>query len=208
MKSYTSYLLQNITQGFKQAWKSLGVGGRIIGGVINLIAIIILGIKEGLKTTLLPVGITLVLFIFIGVIFGIFVLPYQKNNKLHEENVKLNKKIMDLKKRKKEPPELKKLLGLRTEGVQTRNKGQKIGQTSLVRAWIEAYEDWNHRVIGSLSKLSKSQADWFETLDIVPRSGLILQTSDSEHQKYFNIFCEKLRRLDKILRGYLHIAQD
>jgi hypothetical protein len=98
---------------------------------------------------------------------------------------------------------------LRSEGVEIRNKGiQQVKNQQMLSSWIEEYNDWNRRIIETLSRLSTGKAAWFETLDTFSATPISYPYIVNEnHRMFLNVFTEKLRRLDMLLRDYLDIPQ-
>jgi hypothetical protein len=106
----------------------------------------------------------------------------------------------------KEPPEIEELAKLRTEGVALRNSGERIMDLGDLPAWIDSYRDWDERVLDVLGRLSKGKSEWLRTLNRMPIHKF-QNILNAEHELYLNVFEEKLRRLDTILRQYLELPE-
>ena len=150
------------------------------------------------QTALITIVIALGIYILLVLISVIFIVPYQ-------ENQRLEKIIANYKKKRKEPPEIQKLAELRTEGVKLRNFGERLTDPNVLSKWINDYTGWDKKVIKTLGKLSKARAVWFTTLDRMPLHAF-QNIINSEHNRYLNIFEEKLKRLDIVLRSYLNLS--
>lgn len=202
-KKIRDYWKNNLTLGIQRAWEWMGVRGIIIDAIVSLIAgLLIAQTNENRLSVVQTIGITIAIalgiYILLVIVFVIFIVPYQ-------EDQRLERIVSNYKKKGKEPPELQKLAELRTEGVKLRNFGTGIKDPSTLSKWIKDYIEWDKTVIKTLSKLSKAQAGWFTTLDRMPLN-VFPTTLNSEHSRYLNIFEEKLKRLDKVLRSYLNLS--
>jgi hypothetical protein len=89
--------------------------------------------------------------------------------------------------------------------VKLRNFGERLTDINVLSNWINDYAEWDKTVIKILSKLSKAQAAWFTTLDRMPFR-TFQNIMNSEHNRYLNIFEEKLKRLDMVLRAFLNLT--
>ncbi|MDP2776666.1 MAG: hypothetical protein Q8O48_03405 [Anaerolineales bacterium] len=202
-KKLGDYWKNNLTFGIQRTWEWLGVRGIIIDVVISLIAgLLIAQNTENRLNVAQTAGVTIVIalgiYILLVLISVIFIVPYQ-------ENLRLEKIIANYKKKGKEPPELQKLAELRTEGVELRNFGAGLTDSNVLSKWINDYTVWDKTVIKTLGKLSKAQAGWFTTLDRMPLHAF-RNVINGEHSRYLNIFEEKLKRLDTVLRSYLNLS--
>jgi len=202
-KKFRDYWKNNLTLGIQRAWEWMGVRGIIIDVIISLIAgLLVAQNTENRLNIIQTAGITIAIavgiYILLVLIFVIFIVPYQ-------EDQKLEKIIINYKKKGKEPPELQKLAELRTEGVELRNFGTRLPNPSALSKWIDDYTEWDRTVIKILGKLSKAQAAWFTTLDRMPLH-TFQNVINGEHSRYLNIFEEKLKRLDIVLRSYLNLS--
>ena len=202
-KKFSDYWKNNITLGIQRIWEWLGVRGIIIDVIISLIAgLLIAQNAENRLGVVQTAGITIAIafgiYILLALISVIFIVPYQ-------ETRRLEKIIANYKKKGKEPPELQKLAELRTEGVKLRNFGTGIADPNALSKWINDYTEWDKTVIKTVGKLSKAQAAWFTTLDRMPLHNF-QNTLNSEHSRYLNIFEEKLKRLDIVLKSHLNLS--
>jgi len=202
-KKFRDYWKNNLTLGIQRTWEWMGVRGIIIDVVISLIVgLLIAQNTESRLGVAQTAGITVVIavgiYILLVVISVIFIVPYQ-------ESQRLEKIIANYKKKGKEPPEIQKLAESRTEGVKLRNYGAGLTDPNAISKWIDDYTEWDKTVIKTLSKLSKAQAAWFTTLDRMPLHAF-QNVINGEHNRYLNIFEEKLKRLDIVLRSYLNLS--
>ncbi len=94
-----------------------------------------------------------------------------------------------------EKPELVELNRLRAEGVQLRNEGFVLLSENSVERWIDKFLHWEEKVINAVTKISPSKAGLIKTLDKwVPQQGYP-NAYNARHQKFLEIFDEKLKRL-------------
>lgn len=93
------------------------------------------------------------------------------------------------------------LARLRTEGVQLRNKGQKMGtDPKESQDWIAEFEDWNERVIKAISKISKADAEHWNILN---RYNVRIKETGTNKQKVkWSVLDEKIDRLEKLYEEY------
>jgi hypothetical protein len=107
-----------------------------------------------------------------------------------------------------EHPSLLQLGKLRSEGVDLRNKGMGLQTAARVKRWHKQYDQWDVQMLSELAKISPGKAAWLKTLDKFiwtdPREGFV----NDEHHRIINVFNEKLRRLDGILKSYLNISDE
>jgi len=204
------YWKEVISRSFKAAWKKTGMRAATIAVFVILISVAIIGlsilmgifpnkifsdqsknVERGLLTFC---GSTIILFIFF--LAMIYRTPPEMNYKKEQEIKKLQKKF-------KEPPEIKKLAILRTEGVALRNTGEGLKDISAIPEWVENYKEWDKRVIDTLSKLSEGKAEWLRTLNRMPVRKFPYLNDD--HALYLNVFEEKLKRLESLLGMYLDL---
>ena len=202
-KNFRDYWKNNLTLGVQRAWEWMGVRGIIIDVVISLIAGLLIAQNTEnrlniVQTAGITIAIALGIYILLVLVFVIFIVPYK-------ESQRLDKIITNYKKKGKEPPELQKLAELRTEGVKLRNFGTGLTDSNALSKWINDYTEWDKTVIKTLGKLSKAQAGWFTTLDRMPLH-TFQNVINGEHNRYLNIFEEKLKRLDIVLRSYLNLS--
>lgn len=201
-KKFKDYWKNNLTLGIQRAWEWMGVRGIIIDVIISLIAglLITKNLENRLnivQTAGITIAIALGIYFLLVIVFVVFIVP-------HQENQRLEKIITNHKKKGKEPLELQKLAELRTAGVKLRNSGTGLTDPNALSKWINDYTEWDKTVIKTLGKLSKAQAGWFTTLDRMPLH-VFQNIINSEHRRYLNIFEEKLKRLDLVLRSYLNL---
>jgi hypothetical protein len=202
-KKFRDYWKNNLTLGIQRTWEWMGVRGIITDAIISLIVgLLIAKNAENRLGVAQTIGITIVvalgIYVLLVLISVIFIVPYQ-------ENQRLEKIIAGYKKTRKEPPEIQKLAELRTEGVRLRNFGERLTDPNALPKWINDYIEWDKLVLKTLSKLSKGKSAWLTTLDRMPLR-TFPNIIDGEHNRYLNIFEEKLKRLDIVLRSYLNLS--
>jgi hypothetical protein len=211
-KGYVKKYWGEVTsRAFKAAWKRAEMKAAIIATCAILIPLGIIGLitftkivpihiftdqaKNALSSLLTFCGSFIILLIlFLAMIY----------KTPAEMNYKKDQIIRELRKKFKESPEIYVLAKLRTEGVALRNFGASLTDLTTLPSWIEQYQEWDGKVLNMLSKLSKGKAEWFRTLNRLPRYQFS-NTLNSEHVRYLGIFEEKLKRLELILGQYLDL---
>jgi hypothetical protein len=205
------YWKEVISRSFKAAWKRVETKVAIIATCVILIPIAILGFltfagiiplsiftdqaKNALSGLLSFCGsIIILLILFLAMIYRT---PAEMNYKKDQDIRRLEKKF-------KEPPEIEELAKLRTEGVDLRNFGERLTDLTALPEWIARYNEWDTKVLSTLSKLSKGKSEWLRTLNRMPLHQFP-NTINTEHARYLNVFEEKLKRLEIILGQYLKL---
>ena len=98
----------------------------------------------------------------------------------------------------------KELATLRTEGVKIRNKGRKLPSVNSINPWIDEVKNWSEKVQEAIKKVNEADAEWFDTLDVVPPPRLDIVTGpwDFAHGKFYQNHDYKLKRLDGLIQKY------
>jgi hypothetical protein len=97
---------------------------------------------------------------------------------------------------------LSRLTELREQGVNIRNDGMSLKGEDELASWIMRVDDWNKAVMGEIGKISKNDALYFKTLNLVPQLGFNCQILNHQHLKYLNEHNERVRRLEELINKY------
>lgn len=91
---------------------------------------------------------------------------------------------------------------LRRKGVSLRNTGRsKITNNDEWFAWETETIEWQKEVYESLKKISMADAEWFDTMDVVPPPRLNLENRISDaHQDRFWQHDYQVKRLGEMIR--------
>jgi hypothetical protein len=96
------------------------------------------------------------------------------------------------------------LAKLRTEGVEIRNKGQTL-KSDLPR-WIAESQQWMRKTVDAIREVDPADAEWFETLDAVPKPRVFMRPIDDEHaMEHFTAFSNHdfwLKKLEDLYQRY------
>lgn len=92
---------------------------------------------------------------------------------------------------------------LRKRGVALRNEGKSLfSSNSEFLEWSQNTKDWHKEVYESLKKISEADAEWFETLDVVPQPRIPLLNSfitNTQIDRYRQLDFQ-VRRLGEMIR--------
>jgi hypothetical protein len=99
------------------------------------------------------------------------------------------------------------LTEFRTKGVDIRNGLSRVETEEELEILIQQYQVWDPDMLGTLEKLSPGKAGWLRTLDTMPDKR-ITGAINQEQNRYYKILCEKLVRLDKIIKQYLDLPEN
>jgi hypothetical protein len=98
-----------------------------------------------------------------------------------------------------ENPKLKELVDLRVEGVELRNHGFGLLSENSVEIWINKYLGWEERIINAVLLISPSKGGLIKTLDKWVPQEVYPNAFNARHQKFLQIFDEKLKRLGNLI---------
>jgi len=94
---------------------------------------------------------------------------------------------------------LTELTSLRSSGVDLRNRGMNLRNSSEVNNWIISTEMWNLKVMSKISELSPPEAGLYRTLDWVDfpieQFGHLIKQVSPEHLQTLRIHSQRLRSL-------------
>ena len=88
----------------------------------------------------------------------------------------------------------------RTEGVALRNRC--IPLTTGLSEWIAECRSWSERVIETIKKISRADAEWFKTLDAVPPPRLFLESGNPEQILTYRVHDFYLVKLEELIKKY------
>lgn len=87
----------------------------------------------------------------------------------------------------------------RTEGVILRNDGIGVEDILDAKNWIEAFDQWDKRIIATISSFSKTEGEKFKVINRFNLTPGNLPTRIPAHNRKLNVLEEKLARLEALI---------
>ena len=94
------------------------------------------------------------------------------------------------------------LAELRSKGVGIRNEGTTLDQIDKQEQWFERVNLWKENTIDTLRQISKSDAEMFKTLNLVPNIEFNCKILSPQHKKMLREHNERISRLENLIKKY------